>query len=170
MTRHHHHPLDPRRRHLHESRPRPGGSSLTEAAILWSARSLVVVLIGAGLYRGTRTAVFLLHSVPVRGHVVSRSSVTTYQPIDSRFRGLHFLPVTTSQVEVEFVDRGGVTRTQFVPESTCWGVRESDIPIRVDSSDTPHIRVDTFYSLWGGPTLALLAGVLIGALVEMLLR
>ena len=156
-------------------------------AILWSARSLVAVLIGAGLIDGARTVAFVFHSAPARGHVVSRSEVDTYYPLVPRptnaaepsprhrvgrstLGWFYFVPMTTRQVEVQFVDREGVTRSQYIPESMCWRVDESNIPIRMDSTDASHVRVDTFYSLWAGPTLFFLSGLLAGAFVEYVFR
>lgn len=140
-----------------------------ELFILWSARLVVAVLVGGALIEGARTATFLRHSTAARGHVKSRASVTTDYPYDG-YRGLRFVPVIAEWVQIEFVDSAGVAASEYVPEPMCWGVDESDIPIRFNFDCRPGIRVDTFFGLWGIPTLTLLAGVLIGAFVGLDVR
>ena len=130
---------------------------------------LVAVLVGAALIEGARTAVFLRHAIPARGYVVSRFTRTSYYPSE-RYYGLRFVPATTRWVRIGFVDSAGVAASEYLPEPMCWGVDESDIPIRFNFNHSPGIRVDTFFGLWGVPTLTLLAGVLLGAFVEIFLR
>jgi len=143
--------------------------------VIWSlalffARALAALVFAVGFFGAASSVVFVFRSVPGRGHVVGRSSVTTDYPVDSRTRGLHFVPVTVGMVEIAYVERDGSKKSAIVPEWTCWRVNEQDVPIRYDAAAPPHIRVDTPYGLWGDAALKLFVGAAIFAVAERLLK
>jgi hypothetical protein len=138
--------------------------------ILWARRALFALLLGFGLWNAVGTSAFLLRSIATTGHVVGRHSETVHYPMDSRYRGMTFFPVTSSYVEIAYADSSGRPRWAVIPEAACWHTNEARLPIRYSDGDTQRVMVNTFFGLWCKAVVLVAAGAMGWAVVELVMR